>query len=226
MIETLLKIPIPQPPPAPSPGPAGPGMTNETTSLLAELKLGNEKIVTMLMEAQSEEKGMSSANADFTNTLLRGLGYTWVVENLQEPAVCTAEAEATLFTAFSWTGGEDARTPAALERVKLLLGEKWVKEQKLELVDVRKKKLARQAAAGKRSSGESDLALRDAQPFEFVDNPFAATRGLIELKTDEAEMRQSQLLLQAAALARNCTFWYDRVRTWYGFDFQVDDCVV
>eukprot|EP00820_Chromera_velia_P007395 Cvel_19689.t1-p1 / transcript=Cvel_19689.t1 / gene=Cvel_19689 / organism=Chromera_velia_CCMP2878 / gene_product=hypothetical protein / transcript_product=hypothetical protein / location=Cvel_scaffold1718:1-6612(-) / protein_length=668 / sequence_SO=supercontig / SO=protein_coding / is_pseudo=false len=43
MIETLLKIPIPQPPPAPSPGPAGPGMTNETTSLLAELKLGNEK---------------------------------------------------------------------------------------------------------------------------------------------------------------------------------------
>ena len=188
-------------------------MTSETTSLLAELKLGNEKIVegnekivTMLKEAQSEERGMSSANADFATTLLRGLGYTVAEERLSEPTVDAAEDEATPFTPFSWGGGEDARTPAALERVKLLLGAEWVKEQKLELVDVRKKKLARLAAAGKRSSGESDLALRDAQPFEFGDNPFATTRGLIELKTDEAEVRQSQLLLQAAALARNCTF--------------------
>ena len=64
-------------------------MTSETTSLLAELKLGNEKIVegnekivTMLKEAQSEERGMSSANADFATTLLRGLGYTVAEERV------------------------------------------------------------------------------------------------------------------------------------------------
>jgi len=160
------------------------------------LREGFEATHAAVRDSNMEKVSMSNATRDFTTALLEGLDLKWV-----QVAGNTENGEN---FSFSWQGGEEKCTRSAIVKLQGIMGKVLVSgdDRQVDFRDVRSRSLHTLRACGKESTGQTDVVITFKEHQHSDLAKFAFVIGIVELKTDKAELKGCQQLLELVAMSQ------------------------
>jgi len=160
------------------------------------LREGFEATQAVVLDSNIEKVSMSHATREFTTALLEGLDVKWVQ--------IAGNTEKGKNFSFSWEGGEEHCTRRAIDKMRSLFCKFSVlgDDRQVDFRDVRSRNLHTLRACGKESTGQTDVAitLKELQHSDLAKFNFVI--GIVELKTDKAELKGCQQLLELVAMSQ------------------------
>jgi len=161
---------------------------------------GFQAIQSAVRDLDTQKVSMSNASGQFAAELLADLGLKWDI------VACNVQDGEN--SSFSWDGGEEACTPRAITQIETAMRELAVDGDKreIEFRDVRKNDLLTLKVGRKVSPGQTDVTIGLKEPRHSDGAEFAFVIGMVELKTDKANLKSFQQLLELVAMSRVSQF--------------------
>jgi hypothetical protein len=156
-----------------------------------------EGVAEAFQEQKTESASMSKAKTEFTNNLLGAMDYT--ISMKPERFGTVQEHE------FSWEPSEEARTPAAGERLATLMNSESMSVP-LEFVPVTGFRLRAVQNGKRKATGKADLRVAKRGWKPPTDNAFSQATGLVELKVETNVFSEAQLHLELVSVSMASVF--------------------